>query len=175
MDLFIRRELSWALGNSIDRFPGRLRNLFRMKFSTETLFCMNLKQEKVYLSIDVLQLIWEENCPAEICCSKVKYFSQRTNFKCGKNFPSILITWHNGKNSQTEVGIWGRKEKKKIAGWCIFFYKYLLVYFSLRILSDAAPWDQISIPCRALSLSRVSYSLRKWQVETCLIVHTSSI
>ena len=31
------------------------------------------------------------------------------------------VTWHNGKNSQTEVGIWGRKEKKKIAGWCIFF------------------------------------------------------
>ena len=168
MDLFIRRELSWALGNSIDHFPGRLRNLFRMKFSTKTLFCMNLKQEKVYLSIDVLQLIWEENCPADICCSKVKYFSQRTNFKCGKNFPSILITWHNGKNSQTEVGIWGRKQKKKsLAG--VFLFANIVRF------KKTAPWDQISIPCRALSLSRVSYSLRKRQVQTFLIVHTSSI
>ena len=172
MDLFIRRELSWALGNSIDRFPGRLRNLFRMKFLTKTLFCMNLKQEKVYLSIDVLQLIWEENCPADICCSKVKYFSQRTNFKCGKNFPSILITWHNGKNSQTEVGIWGRKENR----WLVYFFLQIMAGVANIVrFKKTAPRDQISIPYWALSLSRVSYSLKKRQVETFLIVHTSSI
>ena len=71
--------------------------------------------------------------------------------------------WDLGTGCDDERG-WIRfgeekKKRKSLAG--VSFYNYWLVYFSLRILTDAAPWDQISIPCRALSLSRVSYSLRK--------------
>ena len=66
---------------------------------------------------------------------------------------------------------WGfgeeKKKRKSLAG--VFLFANIVRF------KKTAPWDQISIPCRALSLSRVSYSLRKRQVQTFLIVHTSSI
>ena len=80
-----------------------------------------------------------------------------------------LAQWEELPNRSGDLG----KKRKSLAG--VFFLQIMAGVANIVRFKKTAPRDQISIPYWALSLSRVSYSLRKRQVQTFLIVHTSSI